>query len=261
MAQIRKKLKDGEYSNITEMTADFYLMFDNARKAFPPNHKAYKDAEKMRKLLNEKLVDIENAESDEEDEDDDDEDGDEDEEDEDSDDEEEVEDIEEEGSGVEEDDNTVETQSTDKGKKRGRPKGSLNVATLAAKGIIKGPIEKMSLKKKLTILHNSLKSVQIGSELIIGNFIEKPSKKLYPDYYMVIQTPIDMQMIESRIKEDKYTSVEEAITDYKLMFSNCKQYNEEGSKIYNDATTLERHLMEKVKELTLTDKKPAVPRT
>lgn len=66
MAQIRNKLKQGEYANITEMTADFYLMFDNAKKAFPSNHKAHKDAEKMRKLLNEKLVDIENADTDDE---------------------------------------------------------------------------------------------------------------------------------------------------------------------------------------------------
>lgn len=42
MAQIRNKLKEGEYANITEMTADFYLMLDNARKAFPPHHRVHK---------------------------------------------------------------------------------------------------------------------------------------------------------------------------------------------------------------------------
>lgn len=33
------------------------------------------------------------------------------------------------------------------------------------------------------------------------------------------------------------------------MFNNCRQYNEEGSLIYEDANTLERVLMDKIKEL------------
>lgn len=58
MSQIRKKLKKGDYVNITDMTADLYLMLDNAKKAFPGTHKVYKDALKMQKLLNQKLVDV-----------------------------------------------------------------------------------------------------------------------------------------------------------------------------------------------------------
>lgn len=42
MAQIRNKLKKGEYVNITEMTADLYLMLDNAKKALPSTHKVHK---------------------------------------------------------------------------------------------------------------------------------------------------------------------------------------------------------------------------
>lgn len=57
MAQVQKKLKKGEYTNITDMTADLYLMLDNAKKAYPANHKTHKDAVKMQKILNQKLVD------------------------------------------------------------------------------------------------------------------------------------------------------------------------------------------------------------
>lgn len=67
MAQIRNKLKKAEYTNITDLTADLYLMIDNAKKAFPSTHKVYRDAMKMQKLLNQKLVDV----SEEEDSDDD----------------------------------------------------------------------------------------------------------------------------------------------------------------------------------------------
>ena len=34
-----------------------------------------------------------------------------------------------------------------------------------------------------------------------------------------------------------------------LMFNNCRQYNEEGSVIYEDANVLERALMAKVRQL------------
>lgn len=57
MAQIRKKLKSGEYSNITDLTGDLYLMLDNAKKAFASSHKTHKDAVKMQKILNQKLID------------------------------------------------------------------------------------------------------------------------------------------------------------------------------------------------------------
>lgn len=58
MAQIRNKLKKGEYINITDLTADLYLMIDNAKKAFPSTHKVHRDAVKMLKVLNLKLVDV-----------------------------------------------------------------------------------------------------------------------------------------------------------------------------------------------------------
>ncbi|XP_077263132.1 protein polybromo-1-like [Temnothorax americanus] len=87
-------------------------------------------------------------------------------------------------------------------------------------------------------------------------FMEKPSKKLYPDYYQVIAEPIDMLAIEANIKAEKYQSENELILAFKLMFNNCRQYNEEGSLIYKDANTLEKVLMDKVKELRLLPDNP-----
>lgn len=48
-------------------------------------------------------------------------------------------------------------------------------------------------------------------------FMEKPSKKLYPDYYQVIAEPIDMLTIESNIKNEKYSNMEELVEDFKVM--------------------------------------------
>lgn len=49
-----------------------------------------------------------------------------------------------------------------------------------------------------------------------------------------------METIESKIKGERYNVEEELISDFKLMFHNCQRYNEEGSVIHTDATTLER---------------------
>lgn len=41
---------------------------------------------------------------------------------------------------------------------------------------------------------------------LITMFMEKPSKKEYPDYYQVITDPVDMRTIEVNILTDKVQS-------------------------------------------------------
>ena len=62
---------------------------------------------------------------------------------------------------------------------------------------------------------------------------------------------MDMRTIDLNIKNNRYKSVDSFMTDVKLMFNNCRTYNEEGSDIYNDANTLETVLSNKYKELGL----------
>ena len=62
---------------------------------------------------------------------------------------------------------------------------------------------------------------------------------------------MDMRTIDQNIKNSRYKSVDAFMTDVKLMFNNCRTYNEEGSEIYNDANTLETVLSNKYKELGL----------
>lgn len=68
MAQIRNKLKKTEYANMSDLTSDLYLMIDNAKKAFPVTHKVHRDAAKMLKVLNQKLIDVSGDEDSEDDE-------------------------------------------------------------------------------------------------------------------------------------------------------------------------------------------------
>jgi len=111
---------------------------------------------------------------------------------------------------------------------------------------------KEHLRKKLRALFNSI-YYWANSDGIqpIGVFLEKPSRKEYPDYYDIITEPMDMNMIDAKIKNMSYQTEEELLADCKLMFSNCRLYNEEGSAIYEDANVLEKVLLAKAKDMGL----------
>ncbi len=63
------------------------------------------------------------------------------------------------------------------------------------------------LRKRLRQLYRCLMDLVMddGRQPILV-FMEKPSKKLYPDYYRVIAEPIDMVTIDSNIKNDRSVS-------------------------------------------------------
>jgi len=92
--------------------------------------------------------------------------------------------------------------------RRGRPPGSLNKP--------KAKPEEKSLKKRFLTIYRSLLDFSDDGRQPILMFMEKPSKKLYPDYYQVIEHPIDMLTIEANIKADKYASEEQLAADFKV---------------------------------------------
>ncbi|KAF1768252.1 hypothetical protein GCK72_000064 [Caenorhabditis remanei] len=76
-----------------------------------------------------------------------------------------------------------------------------------------------------------------------GAFIELPSAKQYPEYYQIIQNPIDMKLIRHRIDTHQYPQVDAMIADCRLMFSNARDFNEPSSHIHMDAIQLERQVL------------------
>ncbi|KAJ1727639.1 ATP-dependent DNA helicase Snf21, partial [Coemansia biformis] len=81
-------------------------------------------------------------------------------------------------------------------------------------------------------------------------FLELPSRRDYPDYYVIIRTPIAMKAIRRNVKAHRYASVADFHRDWKLMFDNARTYNEEGSMVYDDACALQRALEGKLSEAT-----------
>ncbi len=78
-----------------------------------------------------------------------------------------------------------------------------------------------------------------GPRLIIGPFVNLPSKKEYPDYYVLIKDPISMKIIEKKIKKEEYSCLNDFKKDIQLLCRNAKTYNEDGSLIYVDAVAIE----------------------
>lgn len=53
-----------------------------------------------------------------------------------------------------------------------------------------------------------------------------------PDYYEIIQNPMDFARIKSKLNMGEYRINEELLKDIQLVFRNCDTYNVEGNEIY-----------------------------
>ncbi|EMD41348.1 hypothetical protein CERSUDRAFT_109939 [Gelatoporia subvermispora B] len=71
-------------------------------------------------------------------------------------------------------------------------------------------------------------------------FKELPDRREYPDYYQLIKQPIALSTIRKRMNSNYYKSVLDFREDFRLMFSNARTYNQEGSWVYVDAEEMEK---------------------
>lgn len=76
-----------------------------------------------------------------------------------------------------------------------------------------------------------------------------PSKKHYPDYYEVIEHPIDLKFIANKIQTNAYTNLNDMEKDLLQMAKNAQIFNEPGSQIYKDAKTLKKIFMQRKTEI------------
>lgn len=76
-----------------------------------------------------------------------------------------------------------------------------------------------------------------------------PSRKLYPDYYKVIENPIDLKQIAMKIQANEYSNLNEMEKDLLLLTKNACTYNEPGSQIYKDAKLLRKVMLSRKAEI------------
>lgn len=80
-------------------------------------------------------------------------------------------------------------------------------------------------------------------------FSTSVNKDEVPDYYEVIKEPMDLSTMESKLENDHYSTLEEFVYDARLIFNNCRKYNNETTTYYKNANKLEKFFNSKVKEV------------
>ncbi|CAL1527080.1 unnamed protein product [Lymnaea stagnalis] len=243
LQKIRYKIEMNMYDTLVDLAHDFNLMFENAKKYNQDESQIHKYAVELKKVMLEKcrelepelteelIEELENVGNDEDDD----------------------HEAEESMAGKDDDDLVLEEATTPASRGRGR-KSSLALANTpesdkkksAKRGGGIGGDE--SIKKRLKMLFSTVYDYNdVNGRLLRPIFMVLPSRKDYPDYYQVIMEPIDMTMIEAKLKTEKYPNEQALLSDFELMFNNARHYNEEGSQVYQDANTLDRALRAKWK--------------
>jgi len=59
--------------------------------------------------------------------------------------------------------------------------------------------------------------------------------RLYPEYFVTIEQPMDLSTVRTKLSDDQYESVGDALADLRLIWDNCRTFNAEGSDILNSA--------------------------
>ncbi|XP_063953565.1 protein polybromo-1-like isoform X12 [Lytechinus pictus] len=221
LTKIRSKLKNNKYKGLDDLVADMELMFQNAYHYNMPSSQLYKDAEKLHKAMQHKKREVEK------------------------------------GDGIkasplplpqeEEVPSTSpilkkEHESEDEGSEKGGRRRRSGVPLWKTR---RSDVDSTQKPKMMALYQTLVQYKEESGRSPIALFMEKPSKKEYPDYYHIITEPIDMKTIESHIKNDKYQTEEALMKDFALMFENARHYNEEGSMVYEDANLLEVLLKDK----------------
>ena len=69
---------------------------------------------------------------------------------------------------------------------------------------------------------------------------------IFQDYYDIIKTPMDMGSIKRRLESNQYSSAEDCIQDFNMMFTNCYTYNRPGEDIVIMCQSLEKAFLTKL---------------
>ncbi|KAK3295997.1 Bromodomain-containing protein [Chaetomium fimeti] len=80
-------------------------------------------------------------------------------------------------------------------------------------------------------------------------FLNPVNRDEVPDYYKVIVSPMDLSTMEERLERDSYDTPKDLVADLKLIFSNCRQYNDTSTVYSKCAAKLEKYMWSLIKEI------------
>ncbi|KAL1838408.1 hypothetical protein VTJ49DRAFT_2692 [Mycothermus thermophilus] len=80
-------------------------------------------------------------------------------------------------------------------------------------------------------------------------FLLPVNKDEVPDYYTVITSPMDLSTMEEKLEHDQYATPRDFVNDLKLIFSNCRRYNDPSTVYVKCANKLEKFMWSLIKEI------------
>ncbi|KAK4214561.1 histone acetyltransferase GCN5 [Rhypophila decipiens] len=80
-------------------------------------------------------------------------------------------------------------------------------------------------------------------------FLTPVNRDEVPDYYKVIEEPMDLSTMEEKLERDQYPTPKDLVHDLKLIFKNCKQYNDATTVYTKCAVKLEKFMWTQIKEI------------
>lgn len=80
-------------------------------------------------------------------------------------------------------------------------------------------------------------------------FSQPVNREEVPDYYEVIKEPMDLSTMEERLQADMYPKPEDFVRDAKLIFDNCRRYNNETTPYAKSANKLEKYMWQQIKNI------------
>ncbi len=80
-------------------------------------------------------------------------------------------------------------------------------------------------------------------------FLMPVNKDEVMDYYDVIKEPMDLSTMETKLEADQYNTPEDFIRDAKLIFDNCRKYNNETTPYAKSANKLEKFMWQQIRAI------------
>ncbi|KAK4129365.1 histone acetyltransferase-like protein [Parathielavia appendiculata] len=80
-------------------------------------------------------------------------------------------------------------------------------------------------------------------------FLVPVNKDEVLDYYDVIKEPMDLSTMETKLEADQYNTPEDFIRDAKLVFDNCRKYNNETTPYAKSANKLEKFMWQQIRAI------------
>ncbi|CAF1411121.1 unnamed protein product [Adineta ricciae] len=208
LIRIQQKIRTDEYQTIEQFIDDIQLLINNAKTFYRRNSNEWRDANNLSKYLNSKLSDEQSNHK-----------------------------------RPPKKNNEIDAEESI-GKKR-RPhqqshdtlsNGATNIKAESNNNNNNLSIDPYYLEEFFTAIYNAT----IEQRAMVDIFLFLPSRKLYPDYYLVVTQPIDLKIVATKIDNNQYSSLDDMEADLLLMVSNAKKYNDPKSQIYKDASALKK---------------------